>query len=122
MRQKNTGKNTGARTGPIRDALGRVSGGNPGNTGGKPGRSGRPKTAFKKFCRELSATEEYQDAIKEAATDADHDNFIGAAKLVATFATAKPAQKVNHTGDLHLHVSSARQRLADQIARLAQRN
>ncbi len=30
--------------GPIRDARGRLSGGNPGNSGGKAGRSGRPRT------------------------------------------------------------------------------
>lgn len=92
-------------------------GAHPGNTGGKPGRSGRPKTAFKKFCRELAASEEYQEALKTAATSASHENFIGAAKLIAGFATSKPAKKVNHT-----HTTSARDRLADRIARLAERN
>jgi hypothetical protein len=91
--------------------------GNPGNSGGKPGRSGRPTKAFKKFCRELAASEEYQEAIKTAATSASHENFIGAAKLVATFATSKPAKQVNH-----IHTSSARDRLAERLARLAERN
>jgi hypothetical protein len=31
---------------PFRDALGRLTGGNPGNSGGKKGRSGRPRTSF----------------------------------------------------------------------------
>lgn len=91
--------------------------GNPGNSGGKPGRSGRPKTAFKKFCRELASSEEYQEALKAAATSATHENFIGAAKLIASFATSKPARKVNHT-----HTTSARERLADRLSRIAESN
>jgi hypothetical protein len=92
-------------------------GAHPGNTGGKPGRSGRPTKAFKKFCRELAASPDYQDALKAAATSASHENFIGAAKLVASFATSKPAKKV-----VHQHTSSARARLAERLARLAERN
>lgn len=42
-------KNTGKPKGPKRDAKGRVSGGNPGNTGGKKGRSGRPPDWLKQL-------------------------------------------------------------------------
>lgn len=89
-------------------------GGVPGHDGSK---AGRPRKAFKKFCRELAGSEEYQQAIKAAATSDKHENFIGAAKLVAAFATSKPAKKV-----VHHHVSSARDRLAERLARLAERN
>jgi len=92
-------------------------GAHPGNTGGKPGRSGRPKKAFKKFCRELVSSEEYQRALREASTSDEHKDFIGAAKLVASFATSKPAKKV-----IHQHTSTARDRLADRLARIVDRN
>lgn len=90
-------------------------GGNPGNKGG----TGRPRTAFKKFCRELATSAEFQDALKSAATNANHDDFIGAAKLIATFATSKPAKTVNHN---HRHFTDPRAVLADRLARLAERN
>jgi hypothetical protein len=92
-----------------------LSGGVPGNKGG----SGRPRKAFKKFCRELAASEKYQKALEDAATDDKHDQFIGAAKLVATFATSKPAKKVDHT---HRHFSNPRDVLADRLARIVDRN
>lgn len=92
---------------------GRLQIGNPGNKGG----TGRPRNAFKKFCRELAASPKFQRALEAASTDADSKNFVGAAKLVATFATSKPAKTVKH-----IHTTSARDRLADRIARLAERN
>lgn len=91
-----------------------LSGGVPGHDGSN---AGRPTKAFKKFCRELAKSPDYQKAIEEAATSSTHENFIGAAKLVASFATSKPAKKV-----IHQHTTSARDRLADRIARLAERN
>jgi hypothetical protein len=94
-------------------------GNHPGNTGGKPGRSGRPPKAFKKFCRELAKSGEFQKALEAAATDAEHQNYIGAAKLVATFATAKPAKTVNHN---HRHFADPRAALADRLARIIDRN
>lgn len=54
-RRKNSGKNSGAqgeRKRPRRDAWGRLTGGNPGNAGGQPGRSGRPKDAVRLACRD----------------------------------------------------------------------
>jgi hypothetical protein len=71
-------------------------GAHPGNTGGKPGRSGRPPKAFKKFCREAAKSPEYQDALLRAATDDNHNDFIGAAKLIANYAASKPPKKVEH--------------------------
>ena len=78
--------------------------GNPGNSGGKPGRSGRPPNAFKKFCRELASSPEYQDAIKRAATDDLHDNFAAAAKLVASLAVPKAPKKTKHSGSVTVRV------------------
>jgi hypothetical protein len=115
---KNSGKNTGA-SGPKRDALGRLTGGNPGNSGGKPGRSGRPPKPFKTFCRETAKSAEYQDALKRAATTDTHDDFIGAAKLIANYATSKPAKKVDHT---HRHFTNPRDVLADRLAKIVERN
>ena len=89
------------------------AGGVPGNKGG----TGRPRNAFKKFCRELAASPKFQRALETASTDADSKNFVGAAKLVATFATTKPPKTIKH-----VHTTSARDRLADRIARLAERN
>ena len=91
-----------------------LSGGVPGHDGSK---AGRPKKAFKKFCRELASGEDFQEALKQAATSASHPNYVGAAKLVASFATSKPAKKV-----IHHHTSSARDRLADRLARITERN
>jgi hypothetical protein len=112
-RKKTTAKTTGIakRTQPHGGALN--VGGTPGNAGG----TGRPTKAFKKFCRELAASEEYQEALRQAATTWASKNFVGAAKLVASFATSKPAKKVHH-----LHTTSARARLADRLARIIERN
>lgn len=49
---KNTAQNSDARRGPERDALGRLRGGNPGNSGGKRGRSGRLKTEVRALCQQ----------------------------------------------------------------------
>ncbi len=117
------GKKTASKTAlapPSRNGGARLPLGNhPGNTGGKPGRSGRPPKAFKKFCRELAKSGDFQKALQSAATDAEHQNYIGAAKLVATFATAKPAKTVNHN---HRHFSDPRAALADRLARIIDRN
>lgn len=79
-------------------------GNHPGNTGGKPGRSGRLPNAFKQFCRDLAASKEYQEALKRAATDDQHDNYLGAAQLVAKVASPKPTKKTKHSGSVTVRV------------------
>lgn len=44
-------ENSAQNTGPKRDERGRLRGGNPGNSGGKKGRSGRPPSVIREMCR-----------------------------------------------------------------------
>ena len=69
-------------------------GAHPGNTGGKPGRSGRPPKAFKDFLAELRRNSDAQGALARAAKDEKLRTF-GAAWGVATdYDDEKPAKKV----------------------------
>lgn len=96
-----------------------MSGGVPGHDGSN---AGRPPKAFRRFCRELVTSEEYQKALKDAATNASNPNFMGAAKLAAEYGSRKPEKTVRHEGTVNVNIASVRERLADRIARLAERN
>lgn len=69
-------------------------GAHPGNTGGKKGRSGRPKAKFKAFLAKLRDDPEFQQAIEDAATDPSSRGFSAALKLVTDYDDEKPAQRV----------------------------
>lgn len=96
-----------------------LSGGVPGHDGSN---AGRPPKAWRKFCRELVSSPEYQQAIQAAATNATNPNFMGAAKLAAEYGSRKPEKTIRHAGTVDVNVTSVRERLAERIARLAQRN
>ena len=51
-------------SGPQRDKAGRLTGGNPGNSGGKRGRSGRPPDAFRELCRQALENADGMEVIK----------------------------------------------------------
>jgi hypothetical protein len=52
--------------------------GNPGNCGGKPGRSGRTPDAFKLMCRDLVSRDETLAAVDQILRDKNHPAFLGA--------------------------------------------
>lgn len=81
-----------------RDALGRVSGGNPGNSGGKKGRSGRHTKAFKRFMQNLAMSAGARRSLKRIMAKGDvHPFFPFAMKLAAEYAHGKPQQHVDVT-------------------------
>ena len=114
---KRKGKTTAKTTAVIGELIPQPHGGALRNGGPNKGGTGRPKKAFKKFCRELVSSPEYQAAITRAATNDQHKEFVGAAKLAASFAASKPPKKVEH-----LHTHTARSRLATRLARIVERN
>jgi hypothetical protein len=67
---KNTVENMG-RGPPYRDAKGHLRGGNPGNSGGKKGRSGRPSSEFRAFCRATITDPAVQRGIRRRAKTGD---------------------------------------------------
>lgn len=71
-------------------------GAHPGNTGGKPGRSGRPRKAFKDFLADLRQNPKVQQAIQEAAEDAGAKNFKAALDVMVRYDIDVPAEKVDH--------------------------
>ena len=68
---------------PQRDALGRLRGGNPGNSGGKPGRSGRPKDQVRAACR--AAFDERLPRLAQLADDSDAVTALKALDMLARY-------------------------------------
>lgn len=115
-------KNTVQNTGPQRDARGRVFGGNPGNSGGKKGRSGRKPAAWKEACEvalqeaeaipvlkkiivgeyaEVVGTTKDGRPIYESIKPSDR---IGAVKFLAGYAHGQPTEKSEVSGELTIKV------------------
>jgi hypothetical protein len=80
-RTRKTAKNT-AKPSP-RNGQALPLGDHPANTGGKPGRSGRPSKAFKAWIADVQRDPAAQNAIRAAACDPNSRNF-GAAWAVIT--------------------------------------
>jgi hypothetical protein len=72
-------------------------GAHEGNTGGKPGRSGRPPKAFKDFLAELRRDPDAQAALEAAAKNPKSPGFRSAWQLAAQYDTEKPGEKHEHT-------------------------
>lgn len=92
--KKNTDEKSAPRRGPIRDARGRVSGGNPGNSGGKKGRSGRKPLAFKLFCADVLEDAETQEEVRRAAQDRTTPGYGSLIKTLAGYHVGLPTQPI----------------------------
>lgn len=69
------------------------TGNHPGNTGGKPGRSGRPSNSFKELLAVLRADPEVHTAIEKAAKDCSGPGFRVAIALMERYDEEKPTEK-----------------------------
>lgn len=83
---------------PQRDAKGRLRGGNPGNTGGKKGRSGRPCAEFREWALSLRDTTVRQ-VIEQILRDSRHRDRFKAIEFVARWAA--DGERVVTVSQLH---------------------
>ena len=74
------------------------TGAHPKNTGGKPGRSGRPPQILIDFCRNLVADEAVQAQVSTILRNGDHPHFVALWKAVADRAYGKPTASVELSG------------------------
>ncbi len=77
-------------------------GNHPGNTGGKPGRSGRPKKVWKDFIAELREDPMVQAALEQAARDSESRNFRAALDVIVKYDPDRPSEKLEHSGSKSL--------------------
>jgi hypothetical protein len=80
-----------------------------GNTGGKPGRSGRPPDAFKAICRELVTRNETLAAVRKILRDPNHPAFVGALKWATEHGYGRPLQRVEADGKVTLTIRLVRE-------------
>ena len=76
--------------------------GNPGNSGGKKGRSGRKPLAFAAACEALVDTvvlEKVSAYLHKARANPEHPAWRWCAEYVTNYGKGKPAQRVTLTGD-----------------------
>jgi hypothetical protein len=68
-----------------------MTGGTPGNTGGKKGRSGRPPKQFKSFLAELRQNPDVQAALERAVRDETSRHYPAALKVLTDYDDDLPA-------------------------------
>ncbi|HVA57287.1 MAG TPA: terminase small subunit [Gemmatimonadaceae bacterium] len=90
-------------------------GAHSGNTGGKPGRSGRPSRAFKATIAELQRDPDLHDALREAASDPNHKNFAAAWGVITKFGPLDDGQQPAMTPE------QAMQLIAERLSVAAER-
>lgn len=74
-------------------------GNHPGNTGGKPGRSGRRPTAIAVAAREICERYELLDVAARIATTAEKESDrLAAIRFLHEYGYGRPTQLVEHTG------------------------
>ncbi len=81
-----------------RNAKGQLTGGNPGNSGGKKGRSGRKPHAWKEFCGDVLAHEDTRDGIEVAARTPRLAGYVPLLKLLVSYSEGLPTQTVEIEG------------------------
>lgn len=96
-------------------------GAHPGNTGGKPGRSGRPPKAFKDFLAELRRSPKVQQALKQAAEDGESKNFKAALDVIVRYDPEAPGTKIEHSGSIALTPEERESRVAELLAGVKRR-
>lgn len=119
-REKNkTAKNSAIQNGKPSPVNGNVLpvGNHPGNTGGKPGRSGRPTLAFKAFLAELRNDPDVQEALERTLKDNKSRHYAAALKVLVDYDEELPAN--NMTPEERLARVEALQRLARERAAAA---
>ena len=84
-------------------------GNHPDNTGGKPGRSGRPPDSFKALCRELVTRNETLAAVRKILRDPNHPAFVGALKWATEHGYGRPLQRVEADGKVNLTIRLVRE-------------
>lgn len=89
-------------------------GNHPGNTGGKPGRSGRPRLEWKDAFAELRKDPDVQSAIERAAKDEKSRGFRSALAVLERYDPDRPALKLEHSGSIAIG-------LADRVKRARER-
>ena len=72
--------------------------GNRGNSGGKPGRSGRKPDAYYDICRELVGDSKTRASVRRILSNDKHPHFAALYKHLAEHAYGKPAQPVTGAG------------------------
>ena len=70
------------------------------NTGGKPGRSGRPSNEFREQMRQILENEHVQAAFMSIITNPEHPQFSQLWTRAAAYAYGLPPQKVELEGSL----------------------
>jgi hypothetical protein len=78
--------------------------GNPGNKGG-----GKTKEEFKTILQTLASKEETVRALEQLLMAPDHPAFLGALKYATEHGYGKPAQAVEHSGEIGLNVAYQRE-------------
>ena len=84
-------------------------GAHAGNTGGKPGRSGRPPEAFKALCRELVTRKETLAAVRKILREPNHPAFVGALKWATENGYGRPLQRGEAEGNVNVIVRLERE-------------
>lgn len=79
----------------------RVGGTNPG--------AGRPKEEFRRILQSLASKEETVRALEQLLMAPDHPAFLGALKYATEHGYGKPAQEVEHSGNVGLTVAYQRE-------------
>lgn len=79
-------------------------GAHPGNTGGKPGRSGRPPDEFKQMCQAMASREATFAAVTRILADPTHPHFMSALKWASEHGYGKPAQPIAGDPDRPLEI------------------
>ena len=115
--KKKTAKKTAKRKRCISPRSGQeLPAGNPGNSGGKKGRSGRKPDEFKALMRELASNEDTLKSIRSILKDADHSAFVAAWRQAAAYGYGQPAQKVEHSGGVTHSADERVQRILELLA------
>lgn len=96
---KKTGKKTGTRTmRSPRSGAEIPTGAHPGNTGGKKGRSGRPSSQHREWCRKLIHSPAAEKALRTVLGDDGHKHFAALWKTLAERGYGKAHETIEVTG------------------------
>ena len=98
-----TGQGTGVMVSPLTGAV-CPTGAHPGNTGGKPGRSGRPPKHFVEWCKDLTDDEDAR-AVFESRNKAGDLKVM---EFAAGYAHGKPKESLEVLGKVAIIVGTGR--------------
>lgn len=76
---------------------------------GNPDATGRPKEEFRRILQTLASKEETVRALEQLLMAPDHPAFLGALKYATEHGYGKPAQEVEHSGQIGLNVAYQRE-------------